>query len=112
MILRFLVVVFVVLGVYAVQRVNVMRMGYEIEDLKKEKRHLEQVHNSLLIERAALTSMERIEKISTSYLGMKHPEDNQIVLVQVGNDDKNATTLAKAEYGDKNILSQLKIVKY
>ena len=110
--LRFLVLIFLVLGVYAVQRVNVMRMGYELEDLKKEKKHLEQVHNSLLIERAALTSMERIEKIATSYLEMKNPKDNQIVMVTVGGENKNSNTLAKTDAEEKLTLSQLNTVNY
>ncbi|MDD5434226.1 MAG: cell division protein FtsL [Nitrospira sp.] len=107
LIFRFLVLIFLVLGIYAVQRVNVMRMGYELEDLKKEKKHLEQVHNSLLIERAALTSMERIEKIATSYLEMKNPKDKQIVLVTVGSENKGINTLAKAEASERITLSQL-----
>lgn len=108
---RFLVLIIIVLSVYTFQRSYVMRMGYELESLKKEKKHLEQIHNSLLIERAALTSMERIEKIATSYLEMKNPADSQIVLVMAGEGDKAAPVHAKADTEENITLSQVKIDK-
>lgn len=89
-----------------------MRLGYEIEDLKKEKNHLEQIHNSLLIERATLTSTERIERIATSYLDMKRPHDNQIVLVRRQDDVNKASPLAKAEAGENKTLYTFKMIKY
>ncbi|MBI5193785.1 MAG: cell division protein FtsL [Nitrospirae bacterium] len=109
---RFLVLIIIVLAVYTFQRSYVMRMGYELESLKKEKKHLEQIHNSLLIEKAALTSMERIEKIATSYLEMKMPADNQIVLVMDEESNKAATAQAKADTQENVTLSQVKMDKY
>lgn len=109
---RVLILIIIVLGVYTFQRSYVMRMGYELESLKKEKKHLEQVHNSLLIERAALTSMERIEKIATSYLEMKNPADNQIVMVMAEDSNKAAAAYSKADTEENVTLSQVKMVKY
>jgi len=112
LILRSLIIIFAVMLLYAVQRINVMRLGYDIQDLKNDKKHLEQIHKSLLIEKAALTSAERIEKIATSYLEMKRPGDRQIVLVREGSNGEKGFTPAKAAVGEKETVSPLRIVKY
>ena len=112
LILRSLIIIFAVMLLYAVQRINVMRLGYDIQDLKNDKKHLEQIHKSLLIEKAALTSAERIEKIATSYLEMKRPGDRQIVLVREGKNGEKGFTSAKAAVGEKETVSPLRIVKY
>ena len=111
-IFRSLIILFVVTLIYAVQRINVMRLGYEIEDLKKEGKHLEQIHNSLVIEKAALTSTERIEKIATSSLGMKQPDDSQIVLVKGRVGTGIVFKSAKTTIEGKDNSSPLKVVKY
>lgn len=112
LILRSLIVFFVVLLLYVGQRVNVMRLGYEIEDLKKEKKNLEQIHNSLLIEKAALISMERIEKIATSYLEMKRPDDRQIVLVREDGEGEKGSAFAQTGMPEKDSSPPLRVVKY
>lgn len=101
----------VIMLFYAVQRINVMQLGYEIEELKKEKTHLEQIHNSLLIERAALASTERIEKIAVTVLDMKRPDDSQLVIVSKERDeDKLAAADTVTEKEDNP--SSLTVVKY
>lgn len=68
--------------VYVWQSVNVIRLGYEVEDLKKEKARLVKMNDMLKIEVATLTSPDRIERIATARLGMKTPADSQVVLVK------------------------------
>jgi cell division protein FtsL len=68
---------------YVWQRTDVIRMGYGLEKLKVEKKKLEQVHNQLLVEVSTLASLERVERIATTSLGMKHPVTGQIVLVSL-----------------------------
>lgn len=68
--------------VYVWQSVNVIRLGYDVEGLKKEKTRLVKMNDMLKIEVATLTSPERIERIATARLGMKTPEDSQVVLVK------------------------------
>lgn len=109
---RILIALFVVMLVYVVQRANVMKLGYEVEGLKKEKKNLEQIHTSLLIERAALASTERIEKIATSYLGMKNPANDQIVLVKEGAGMERRPSFARADITEKGANSHVKVVKY
>lgn len=106
------IIIFVVTLFYVGQRVNVIRLGYEIENLKRERKNLEQIHNSLLIERASLISMERIEKIATSYLEMKRPEDNQIVLVKEESKRDTRSKFVKRDVKERDTRSPLKVVKY
>lgn len=107
-----LAVFLVIMFFYVVQRVTVMQLGYEMEDLKAKQKNMEQINKSLLIERAALTSMERIEKIATSYLDMKRAKNEQVVLVRNDNGGGTWPKIAKTESIEKDSVSQVKVVKY
>jgi len=72
----------VFLLVFVWQRVQVIKTGYEIEKLKKERDGLLKVNQSLKIEAASLTSPDRIETIADKDIGMRAPNDTQIVLVK------------------------------
>jgi len=76
----FIVCAFLVMYVW--QRVNVIRLGYDVENLKKEKADLVKMNEMLKIEVATLTSPDRIERIATTRLGMKTAKDDQVVLVR------------------------------
>lgn len=67
---------------YVGQRASMVKTGYEVEELKKQKTELTQAHEMLRIEAATLTSPDRVEKIATSMLGMQVPDDSQVVLVK------------------------------
>ncbi|HLB25107.1 MAG TPA: cell division protein FtsL [Nitrospirota bacterium] len=67
---------------YVWQRVQVVKLGYEIESLKKERDALVRKNKGLLIETATLTSPERVEEIATGNIGMRAPGDEQIVMVK------------------------------
>ena len=68
--------------VYVWQRVQVIAMGYQVEDLKKERDELKRVNKGLQIETASLTSPGRIEEIASRSIGMKPASENQVVLVK------------------------------
>lgn len=68
--------------VYVWQRVQVIKTGYEIEALKKEKEALVRTNKGLLIETATLTSPDRIESIASKDIGMRAPGDGQVVMVK------------------------------
>jgi len=76
------IAVCMLLVVYVWQRVNVIRAGYELEQLKKEKARLVKLNDMLKIEVATLSAPGRIERIATSRLGMKTPGELQVVLVK------------------------------
>jgi len=79
---KYIILFLFILFIYALQRISILSLGYEMESLKKDLQVLEQTHKSLLLEKASLESAERIEKLATSYLGMKKPEYEQIVFVR------------------------------
>lgn len=62
---------------------NVIGIGYEIEGLKKDRDALVVANRALLIERATLTSPDRIDDIARNAIGMKPAADTQVVVVKV-----------------------------
>ncbi len=68
--------------VYVWQRVQVIKVGYQIEALKKEKAGLLRENKDLQIESSTLASPARIESIADSDIGMHVPKTGQIVLVE------------------------------
>lgn len=79
-----LIVVFVFMAISCVWMANqVITIGYEIEGLKKEKEGLVSVNRALLIERASLTSPDRIDDIAKNTIGMRPADDTQMVVVKV-----------------------------
>jgi len=57
-----------------------LRIGYEIENLRKEKERLKEEIEILKVERAMLRNLKRVEKIARD-LGMKEIGKNQIVIL-------------------------------
>jgi cell division protein FtsL len=96
----FLVVAFSM--VYVWQRVQVIKVGYEIEALKKEKAELLRENNDLQIEESTLTSPERIESIADTDIGMHTPVSGQIVMVRK---IKGSTASAPARGREVNVKS-------
>ncbi len=66
---------------YVGGKVQIMRLGYQIDDLEKQKRDLERMNRSLQIEASSLSSPGRIEEIAVKRLGMVRPAKDQIVVV-------------------------------
>jgi cell division protein FtsL len=77
---------------YVWQRTHVIQLGYDVETLKAQKKKLDQIHNHLLIESSTLASLERIERIATSSLGMKKPEIGQVVMLDDAHTAATAST--------------------
>ncbi len=73
--------VITVLLLYVGAKVKIMRLGYQIEALEREKSELERTNRSLRIEASSLASPARIEDIATKRLGMIRPPKENIVIV-------------------------------
>ncbi|MBI5190105.1 MAG: cell division protein FtsL [Nitrospirae bacterium] len=85
-------VVLVVTAIACVWMANqVITIGYEIEGLKKDKDALASVNRALLIERASLTSPDRIDDIARNSIGMRPADDSQMVVVRVVGKGKGAS---------------------
>lgn len=81
---RILILLLVVTGLmlYVGGKVKIVRLGYQIETLEREKQELERENRSLLIEASSLTSPARIEEIAVKRLGMVRPAKENIVAVK------------------------------
>jgi cell division protein FtsL len=71
-----------VLLLYVGGKVKIMRLGYQIEALEREKRDLERANRSLRIEASSLTSPARIEELAVKRLGMVRPAKENVVVVK------------------------------
>ena len=81
---RVLVALLVISGLllYVGGKVKIMRLGYQIEALEREKQELERANRSLRIEASSLASPARVEEIATKRLGMVRPAKENIVIVK------------------------------
>ena len=67
---------------YAWQHFEMIRIGYRMEELRLERERLFKIQRQLSLERASLTSPDRIESIAIRQLGMTTPEVSQIVVME------------------------------
>jgi cell division protein FtsL len=70
------------LMVYVGGKVQIMRLGYQIDELEKQKRDLEQANRALQIEASSLSSPGRIEELAIKRFGMTRPPKENIVVVR------------------------------
>ena len=76
------VLVVIVLMIYVGGKVQIMRLGYQIDELEKQKRDLERANRALQIEASSLSSSGRIEEIAAKQLGMVRPAKENVVVVR------------------------------
>ena len=67
---------------YVAAKVSIMRLGYRIEALEREKKELERSNRSLRIEASSLASPGRIEEIAIKRMGMVRPQKENVVTVK------------------------------
>ena len=79
-----------ILLLYVGGKVQIVRLGYQLEVLEREKRELERANRSLLIEASSLSSPSRIEDFAIKRLGMIRPAKENIVIVKRKRDRGNA----------------------
>jgi cell division protein FtsL len=76
--------VVVVLGFllgYVWERVDIVRVGYRLEQLRSQKTLLERERDELSVKLAALSAPDRIARVAREKLGMTPPQQGQIVVV-------------------------------
>lgn len=64
------------------ERVDMVRVGYQVERLKQEKTILERERDQLRIKVSALSAPDRVAKIATERLGMAPPQRGQVIVVR------------------------------
>ena len=74
----------VLLGVlfYVWQHIEVVRLGYEIEQLQAERITLHRGEKELRFDLARLKSLRRVEEIARRQLGLTSPAPGQVVMVE------------------------------
>jgi cell division protein FtsL len=71
-----------VLLFYFWQGVQVIRIGYEIDQLSREYQGLQNERNRLAVELSSLESLVTVEKLAERDLGMVFPSLDQVVVVR------------------------------
>jgi cell division protein FtsL len=69
--------------VFVWERVDVVRLGYQIERLKTQKILLERERDQLQVKFSALMAPERIAKVATEKLGLIPPQQGQVLIVHL-----------------------------
>ncbi len=65
------------------ERVDIVRIGYQIERLKTQKVSLERERDELRVKLSGFTAPERIARLATDKLGMMQPEKGQVVVINM-----------------------------
>lgn len=66
------------------ERVDMVRVGYQVERLKQEKMVLERERDQLRIKVSTLSAPDRVAKVAAERLGMAPPQRGQVIVVQAG----------------------------
>jgi cell division protein FtsL len=83
---------------YAWQPIQVVRLGYQVEDLTRERADLMRQQEKLRLEVARLGSLRRVEEIARQQLAMTSPASGQVVVIEsltsriTGNDVQDIET--------------------
>lgn len=64
------------------ERVDMVRVGYQIERLKHDRVMLERERDELRVKFSALSAPDRIAKVASEKLGMALPQQGQVIMVQ------------------------------
>ena len=80
-----------VLLVYVWERVDVVQVGYRVEQLKAKKVALQRERDELRLRVSTLTAPERLARAAGDKLGMAPPHQGQIRLVRLEPDAPKAT---------------------
>ncbi len=67
--------------VFVWERVDIVRVGYQIERLKHDKVMLERERDELSVKFSALSAPDRIAKVASEKLGMALPQQGQVIIV-------------------------------
>lgn len=83
--------------VFVWERVDVVRIGYQIERLKRDKTVLERQRDELRVKVSALSASDRVAKLATEKLGMTLPQQGQIIMVQSSPSDFHPSDVVPVE---------------
>ncbi len=99
---------------YAWQHFEMIRIGYQVEELRMDQERLLKIHRQLGLEKAALTSPDRIEALATGRLGMAYPSASQVVVIEpygVGQAHRAGVTGSREVHGLRDRISDNQLPK-
>jgi len=64
------------------ERVDMVRVGYHVERLKRDKVSLERERDQLRVKFSSLSAPDRIAKVASEKLGMVLPQPGQVIMVR------------------------------
>lgn len=73
----------IVLGIFSYiwRGVEIIRIGYQMRTLYDQRQMLEEQRQKLILEKAALQSMRRIETIASNDLNLVKPNPDQVIIL-------------------------------
>lgn len=89
---------------YVGQRVHVMNLGYELAALEKQLEEALREQEFLLLGIAQARSLDRVEHLATTVLGMVRPSEHQYVVVE-RNPEPSLTSVASENEEPRGILN-------
>ena len=63
------------------ERSEMVQIGYDVEQMKREKLLQHKRQQALLVEYYGLVSLDRVAELATTQLGLVRPEPGQVVLI-------------------------------
>jgi cell division protein FtsL len=70
--------------------VEILTMGYRMRAIYAQQMLLKEQRQKLILEKAALRSLDRIEKIASSQLNLVKPNPEQIIILKKSNQEKSS----------------------
>jgi cell division protein FtsL len=86
-----------VLLLYVWERVDVVQVGYQVEQLKVKKVALQRERDELRLRVSTLTAPERLARAAVEKLGMTAPHQGQVRLVRLDPDVPSASPVLSPE---------------
>lgn len=83
------------------ERVDIVRVGYRVEQLKARKLALQREQDELRVKVSAVTAPDRLAKAATEKLGMIPPQPGQVIVVHA----------PEAEPGGMDRLPEVRVAK-
>lgn len=77
-----IVLAFVPTSVYLLQQMRYVESRYRIESLRAERERLAEQQRRLLVERASLEALRRVERRAAEELDLVHPVDGRVVVLE------------------------------
>jgi len=90
-------VVLSVLLLYVWERVDVVQVGYQVEQLKAKKVALQRERDELRLRVSTLTAPERLARAAVDKLGMTAPHQGQVRLVRLEPDVPSVAPVSSSE---------------